>query len=183
MREFFDIFFTFFRMGAFTFGGGYAMLPMLEREIVQNKQWATSEEIMDYFAVGQCTPGVIAVNTSTFIGYKLKGVTGSVVATLGFVTPSFVIISIIAVFMSNFSHLKVVQSAFWGIRVCVCVLMIQSVKKMIKGGVIDWLTGFIFALTFFGMMVWINNPVLYVVIGAGLGLLLCNKIGKGGKEA
>ncbi|MDD3185344.1 MAG: chromate transporter [Anaerostipes sp.] len=182
MKEYLDIFFTFLRMGAFTFGGGYAMLPMLEREIVQNKKWATSEEIMDYFAVGQCTPGVIAVNTSTFIGYKLKGIKGGVVATLGFITPSFIIISIIAVFMNNFSHLKVVQSAFWGIRVCVCVLMIESVKKMIKGGVIDMITGFIFVLTFLGMMFWLNNPVLYVIAGAVIGLLLCEKVRKKGES-
>ncbi|MDD4369553.1 MAG: chromate transporter [Anaerostipes sp.] len=182
MKEYLDIFFTFLRMGAFTFGGGYAMLPMLEREIVQNKKWATSEEIMDYFAVGQCTPGVIAVNTSTFIGYKLKGIKGGVIATVGFIIPSFVIISIIAVFMNNFSHLKVVQSAFWGIRVCVCVLMIESVKKMIKGGVIDMITGFIFVLTFLGMMLWLNNPVLYVVTGAVIGLLLCKKVRKKGES-
>ncbi|MDD3745238.1 MAG: chromate transporter [Anaerostipes sp.] len=182
MKEYLDIFFTFLRMGAFTFGGGYAMLPMLEREIVQNKKWATSEEIMDYFAVGQCTPGVIAVNTSTFIGYKLKGIKGGVVATLGFITPSFIIISIIAVFMNNFSHLKVVQSAFLGIRVCVCVLMIESVKKMIKGGVIDMITGFIFVLTFLGMMFWLNNPVLYVIAGAVIGLLLCEKVRKKGES-
>lgn len=182
MKEYLDIFFTFLRMGAFTFGGGYAMLPMLEREIVQNKKWATSEEIMDYFAVGQCTPGVIAVNTSTFIGYKLKGIKGGVVATLGFIIPSFIIISIIAVFMNNFSHLKVVQSAFWGIRVCVCVLMIESVKKMIKGGVIDMITGFIFVLTFLGMVFWLNNPVLYVIAGAVIGLLLCEKVRKKGES-
>lgn len=116
-------------MGAFTFGGGYAMLPMIEREVVRNKGWATSEEVMDYFAVGQCTPGVIAVNTSTFIGYKLKGIRGGITATLGFTAPSLIIIMIIAAFMTNFSELKAVQSAFWGIRVCVCVLMIRSEER------------------------------------------------------
>ena len=90
------------------------MLPMIEREVVRNKGWATSEEVMDYFAVGQCTPGVIAVNTSTFIGYKLKGIRGGITATLGFTAPSLIIIMIIAAFMTNFSELKAVQSAFWG---------------------------------------------------------------------
>ena len=110
MKEYKELFLTFFKMGAFTFGGGYAMLPMIEREVVRNKGWATSEEVMDYFAVGQCTPGVIAVNTSTFIGYKLKGIRGGITATLGFTAPSLIIIMIIAAFMTNFSELKAVQN-------------------------------------------------------------------------
>lgn len=182
MKEYWELFATFFRMGAFTFGGGYAMLPMIEREIVQRKKWATSEEVMDYFAIGQCTPGVIAVNTSTFIGYKLKGVKGGITATCGFVMPSVIIIMLIAAFMSNFSHLKVVQSAFWGIRVCVCVLMINSIKKMIKGGVVDRLTAIVFVVSFFGMTLWISNPVIYVVLGAVLGIVFFGRIQTGGRK-
>lgn len=182
MKEYWELFCTFFRMGAFTFGGGYAMLPMIEKEVVEKKGWATSQEVMDYFAMGQCTPGVIAVNTSTFIGYKRKGAKGGVVATAGFIMPSLIIIMIIAACLGNFSHLKVVQSAFWGIRACVCVLMINSIQKMIKGGVVDVLTGIIFVGSFLGMVFVINNPVIYVIIGAVLGLLLCKSIGKGGGE-
>ena len=101
-----DLFCTFFRIGAFTFGGGYAMLPMLQREIVEKKKWAAEEDLLDYFAVGQCTPGVIAVNTATFVGYKKEGVPGGIMATLGVVAPSLVIITVIAAVLSNFAHTK-----------------------------------------------------------------------------
>lgn len=99
MKELFDLFWTFAKMGAITFGGGYAMLPIIQKEIVEKKKWATETEVIDYYAVGQCTPGVIAVNTATFIGYKLKGIIGGIVATLGVVFPSLVIIMIIAAFL------------------------------------------------------------------------------------
>ena len=111
------LFFTFFKIGLFTFGGGYAMLPLLQREIVEKKKWATEEEMLDYFAVGQCTPGVIAVNTATFVGFKEKKLSGAVFATLGIVSPSLVIITIIAALLSNFAHIAAVQNAFAGIRV------------------------------------------------------------------
>ena len=87
MKELADLFVTFAKMGLFTFGGGYAMLPLLEREVVDNKKWATKEEIKDYYAVGQCTPGIIAVNVSTFVGYYQKGIVGGIIATLGVVFP------------------------------------------------------------------------------------------------
>ena len=108
MKELFDLFWTFCKIGALTFGGGYAMLPLIQREIVENKKWSTEKEILDYYAVGQCTPGVIAVNTATFIGYKLKGIIGGIVATLGVIFPSIVIILIIATFLQNFADLAIV---------------------------------------------------------------------------
>ena len=101
MNLYADLFVTFARMGVMTFGGGYAMLPILQREVVQKKKWATDEEIMDYFAIGQCTPGIIAVNTATFIGYKERGIGGGIIATLGLVTPSVIVIIIIARFLNN----------------------------------------------------------------------------------
>ena len=109
MKELADLFVTFAKMGLFTFGGGYAMLPLLEREVVDNKKWATKEEIMDYYAVGQCTPGIIAVNVSTFVGYYQKGIAGGIIATLGVVFPSIVIILLIASLIQGFSHIAVVQ--------------------------------------------------------------------------
>ena len=105
MKELFELFWMFFRIGGFTFGGGYAMLPMIQHEIVEKRKWATDEEIMNYYAVGQCTPGVIAVNTATFIGYKRKGIPGGIFATLGVIAPSIVIITVIAAFIGNFSHI------------------------------------------------------------------------------
>ena len=96
MKELLVLFLTFAKVGVMTFGGGYAMLPILQREVVENKGWATDEELTDYFAIGQCTPGVIAVNTATFIGYRYKGLAGGILATLGVISPSIIIISVIS---------------------------------------------------------------------------------------
>ena len=105
MKELWELFIVFAKIVGFTFGGGYAMLPILQREVVENRNWATSEELMDYYAIGQCTPGIIAVNTATFIGYKRKGIIGGIVATIGCVFPSLVIIMIIAAFINSFTHI------------------------------------------------------------------------------
>ena len=127
MSELFTLFLAFARIGGLTFGGGYAMLPMLQKEVVEKYHWATEEELMDYYAIGQCTPGVIAVNTATFVGQKRRGVVGGIFATLGVVAPSLVIVCIIAAFISNFADLPAVQNAFAGVRVCVCVLIFNAV--------------------------------------------------------
>ena len=119
MNKLLDLFFTFARIGGLTFGGGYAMLPMLQKEVVEKRKWATEEEIMDYYAIGQCTPGIIAVNTATFVGQSTAGIAGGIFATLGVVFPSLIIITLIAAFLQNFAELAVVQYAFSGIRVCV----------------------------------------------------------------
>ncbi len=136
MKRLWELYAVWFKMGIVTFGGGYAMLPMIQREVVEKHKWATEDEILDYYAIGQCTPGIIAVNTATFVGYGQKGVPGGIVATLGVVSPSLVIISIIAALISNFSELAVVQHAMKGINVAVCMLMIYAVaglwKKSIK---------------------------------------------------
>lgn len=130
MSILFDLFLTFARIGVCTFGGGYAMLPILQREVVEKKGWATDEELTDYFAVGQCTPGIIAVNTATFIGYKYRGVPGGVLATLGVVFPSLIIITAIAAFLSNFADIPVVQHALRGINAAVVALIASSVVKL-----------------------------------------------------
>lgn len=167
MKELFDLFWTFCKIGALTFGGGYAMLPLIQREIVENKKWSTEKEILDYYAVGQCTPGVIAVNTATFIGYKLKGIIGGIVATLGVIFPSIVIILIIATFLQNFADLAIVQSAFAGIRVAVVALIITTVVKLIKSSIKDYL-GVIIAIIAFVISVFIGLSPVYVVIAAAL---------------
>ena len=148
MSELFDLFKTFCRIGGLTFGGGYAMLPMLEKEVVENKKWATSEELLDYYAVGQTTPGIIAVNTATFIGYKVRGFMGALFATMGVVFPSIVIIMIIATSLQNFSKYEIVQNAFSGIRVVVAVLILNAIIKLWKSSVIDKVGLFIFILIF-----------------------------------
>lgn len=178
MSEFVDLFFTFARIGALTFGGGYAMLPILQREIVENKKWAEDNELADYYAIGQCTPGIIAVNTATFIGYKHKGVAGGIVATLGLVFPALIIISTIAAFLQNFAQLQVVKDAFAAVRVCVCVLILNAVIKLGKSSIRDALTFGIFLcvllLSFFTSL----SPILWVVLAAIVGILT-----NGGKRA
>ena len=174
MKELLDMFLTFARIGGLTFGGGYAMLPMLQREVVEKRHWATEEELMDYYALSQCTPGIIAVNISTFIGQKLKGILGGILATLGVIFPSLVIISILAGVITNFSHLEVVRSAFAGIQVCVCVLIFNAVLKLLKKSVIDKRTLIIFLLVLAGGIFMNVSPVWFVVLAALAGIILKN---------
>ncbi len=171
MKELFDMFLTFARVGVLTFGGGYAMLPILQREVVENKHWATEEELMDYYAIGQCTPGVIAVNTATFIGYKKRGHIGAIVATLGVVFPSLVIITLIAALIKNFAHLPIVKNAFAGIRICVCVLILNAVLKLSKKSVMDVVTWILFGIAFLGTLFTDLSPIIFVLI-AGIGGIL-----------
>lgn len=168
-----DLFCAFFRIGLFTFGGGYAMLPLLQREIVEKKKWATEEEMLDYFAVGQCTPGVIAVNTATFVGFKEKKLSGAIFATLGIVSPSLVIITVIAALLSNFAHIAAVQNAFAGIRVAVCVLILNSIVKLWKKSVVDKLTFAVFLAVFIGSVLLSHvSPVVFIVGAAVLGIVV-----------
>ena len=165
-----DLFLTFMQVGGLTFGGGYAMLPILQREVVEKRDWATDEELADYFAVGQCTPGIIAVNTATFVGQKQAGILGGIVATLGVVAPSLVIISILTGFINTFAELAVVKNAFAGIRVCVCVLIFNAVCKLWKGSVKRTLALAIFAVVTLGSLFFDLSPVLFVVVAAVLGI-------------
>ncbi len=178
MKELFDLFWTFAKIGSITFGGGYAMLPIIQREIVEKKKWATETEVIDYYAVGQCTPGVIAVNTATFIGYRLKGIIGGIIATLGVVFPSLVIIMMIAAFLKNFSEFAVVQHAFGGIRVAVVALIISSIIKLWKSSVKNYV-GILLALAAFILGALLQLSPIYIVIGAAIvGLLTKNKKGE-----
>ena len=173
MPRLLDLFCAFFRIGLFPFGGGYAMLPLLQREIVEKKKWATEEEMLDYFAVGQCTPGVIAVNTATFVGFKEKKLSGAIFATLGIVSPSLVIITVIAALLSNFAHIAAVQNAFAGIRVAVCVLILNSIVKLWKKSVVDKLTLGVFIAVFLGSVLLSHvSPVVFIVAAAVLGIVV-----------
>lgn len=174
MKELWSLFWTFAKIGVMTFGGGMAMLPILQREVVDHKHWATEEELVDYYAIGQCTPGIIAVNTATFIGQKRRGVIGGIVATLGVVFPSLVIISVLAGLITNFSHLRWVQNAFAGIQVCVCVLIFNAVVKLMKKSVVDKRTAGIFMLVLAGGVLLNISPVWFVLAAALAGILLKN---------
>lgn len=169
-----SLFWTFAKMGVMTFGGGYAMLPVLEREVVEKKRWATEEELMDYFAIGQCTPGIIAVNTATFIGQKQRGIPGGILSTLGVVFPSLVILSVLAGVITNFSHLLWVQNAFSGIQVCVCVLIFNAVLKLLKKSLVDRRTTVLFGLVLAGGIFLELSPAWFVVASAAAGIFLKN---------
>ena len=172
LLELWDLFWTFAKIGVMTFGGGIAMLPILQREIVEKRNWATEDELMDYYAIGQCTPGVIAVNTATFIGNKRKGVFGGIFATFGVVFPSLVIITAIAAFLRNFADLEVVQNAFAGIRACVCVLVLNAVIKLWKKSVVDKPALLIFCAVFLGSLLTAWTPVIFVALAAAAGILV-----------
>jgi len=172
VKKLWELFLIFARIGGLTFGGGYAMLPMLQKEVVENKGWATEDELMDYYAIGQCTPGIIAVNTATFIGFKTAGILGGIFATLGVIAPSIVIISIIAAFISNFADLNVVAWAFAGIRVCVCVLIFNSVLKLGKAAIKDWPALCIFLAVFILSLLTDISTILFVVCSGFLGFAI-----------
>lgn len=180
MKEYLDMFLAFARVGVLTFGGGYAMLPILQAEVVEKKKWITNEEMMDFYAIGQCLPGLIAVNTASFIGQKLKGTKGGYACALGVVFPSLVIITIIAAFISGFSELPAVRNAFAGIRVCVCVLILNAVVKLWKKAIVDWKTFVLFVIVFAGSTFTDINPILFVVGAALTGIALSVK--RGGAE-
>jgi len=170
MNIFIDLFLTFSRIGVLTFGGGYAMLPILQREVVENKNWATDEELVDYYAIGQTTPGIIAVNTATFIGQKQRGSLGGITATLGFVFPSYIIITLISMFMQNFSELAIIQNAFAGIRVSVYILILNAVLKLWKNSIVDKIGIFIFALVFILSVSTSWSPVMFIILAAFIGV-------------
>lgn len=196
MNIYLDLFLTFSKIGVCTFGGGYAMLPIMERELVDDKGWTTVDDLADYYAVGQCTPGVIAVNTATFVGKSQAGIPGAVVGTLGLVFPSVVIILVIAAFLSNFMHIEWVNHAFNGVRAGVVALILSSVIKLFKSAVKDWPTRIIYAAVLLlaaggaflpapagvlgAVLGWLTSPVLLVILSGVAGL--CVKTAKGGRN-
>ena len=167
-----DLFLTFARNGVLTFGGGYAMLPIIQREIVEKKGWVTEAEVMDYYAIGQCTPGVIAVNTATFTGRKVKGNLGGIAATAGVVFPSVVIITFLAALIHGFADLRPVQDALAGIRICVCVLIFNAVLKMWKKAVVDKVSLILYLAILAASVFFDASPVLMVVIAGAVGLIV-----------
>ena len=190
MNRLLDLYWTFVKIGCVTFGGGYAMLPILERELADKRHWTTLDELRDYFSIGQCTPGVIAMNVSTFIGQKRGGVAGALAATTGFLTAPIVIIMVIAAFLTNFADLAVVQHAFAGIRVCVCVLIVQAVLRLWKGSVVDVFTLILYLLVFvlnaFGSFLPVKLPAAVLVLlsgtaGLAISLRRAARSGKGGE--
>lgn len=181
MKELWDLYITFCRIGGLTFGGGLAMLPMLKYELVEKKNWITEEEIIDYYAIGQCTPGIIAINTATFVGYKRKGVIGGIVATMGMVTPSYVIITILAVCLQEVMDNAYVQHALMGVRGVVCALMLNTVLTLAKKSLISAISVVICLVAFLLAMFTPVPLVLIVVLAALCGIFLERKKSGGDK--
>ena len=168
LKSLLELYFVFFRIGAVTFGGGYAMLPILERELVTKRGWTTNDDLLDYYAISQVTPGVIAVNVSTFVGYKHKKIPGAIFATAGIVSPSIIIITLIALFISNFEDIIWVQKALRGINVGVSSLLTYSVLTFAKKTIKKW-WNMIFYLAAFIAVFFFKIPSFLVVIASILG--------------
>lgn len=172
MKNICKLFLIFAKIGLFAFGGGYVILPMLKSEFVEKNGWVTEEDIMDYFAIAQCTPGVIAVNSATFIGRKKAGFFGALAATLGVVFPSVIIISIIALFLNNFAEITLVKYALQGIRACVCGIILSALWDLSKKTIKDKLSFFISVVVFLAMIIFDISPIIFVICSAVLGIIV-----------
>ena len=178
MKNLLKLFYIFAKIGLTTFGGGYAMLPILKREVVDKYKLATEEELMDYYAIGQCTPGIISVNTATFIGHKTAGLAGAITATLGIITPSFFIILLLATFLKNFAENLLVTQAFRGINVCVSALIFTAVLSLWRKNIPNRIALFIFILAFLLNAILKLSPVTIIIIAGILGLLQKSEVQK-----
>ncbi len=180
MREYLELFLIFFKICGVTFGGGYAMLPLLKKELVDKRAWMTEAEIVDYYAMGQCLPGIIIINVSSFVGNQRKGMLGGIVAALGAVTPSLFVIMIIASVLQEFADNAIVESAFAGIRVCVLVMLINVINKLRKSAVVDKFSLAIMLVVFVLMVFTELSPAIAVVASALIGM---GKRHVGGRKA
>ncbi|MDO5719014.1 MAG: chromate transporter [Tissierellia bacterium] len=166
-----ELFTTFMRIGAFTFGGGLAMLPILRREVVENKKWTNDEDLIDYYSIGQMTPGIIALNVSTIIGNKKAGKIGAIVAVTGFLLPAFLIIIVLSSLIFKYSEEEIVKHAFSGIRIAVSALIAHTVIKLARIGVVDKITGLIFFLSFVMIAFFKFSPIPIVFLSAFTGII------------
>jgi chromate transporter len=189
MRDIFSLFFTFFKIGVITFGGGYSIMPIVERELVNGKKWVGMDEVLEYYTIGQITPGIIAVNLATFVGYKQKKILGSIIATIGFILPGIALVIFAAMLIKNFDKIPVVQHAFAGIRIVVGALVLQTIVKLAKAliqkqrGVFQNLIAVtIFVVCFILLLVWQVSPVLLVAV-SGFAGFLCFRSPKTGNNA
>lgn len=172
MKLLWELFFTFFKIGAFTFGGGYAMLPLMEHEVCTTKKWICEEDMVDVLAIAQSVPGAIAINSSTFIGYKIAGIKGAFVATLGVILPSFLIILALAGLLVEYGGTPILTKVFYGIRAVVVALIVAAVFKMYKSCVTDYPT-LIIAFMAFGSLFFFNlSPVAAIIVGGIVGVVL-----------
>lgn len=182
MKEYIELYWAFFRIGGLTFGGGLSMLPMLKYELVEKKKWVDEDTLLDCYAVGQCTPGIIAVNTATYVGYLKKGLSGAIAGTAGMITPSIVLITILSMFLSNFLDNVWIQHALMGIRGVVCALMLNTVISLAKKSLVSPLCVVVGVVAMI-LALLTDVPTVLIVFGAAvLGILYeAVKMIKGGK--
>jgi chromate transporter len=172
MKSFFEILFVFAKVGLITFGGGYAIVPILQKEIIAKRQWVEEADLIDYYAIAQCLPGIIAANTAMIIGYKRKGIWGMLAAAIGIAIPSFVIILIIAMFIHNFMQYEIVTHAFNGIRAAVLALITGAAIKMCKNGVKDIFGVWIFIVTLLVLIIFNISPIITIIAAAVCGIII-----------
>jgi chromate transporter len=184
LKEYTELFFTFLKLGCITFGGGYAMIPVVERELIKKRGWVTMEEVMDYYTIAQITPGIIAINLSTFIGYKRKGVLGGTLATIGFVLPGIALTVLAAFFIRNIEEYPAAVHAFTGIRIAVGALILDTVIKMVRGIFKDAGAVIIYIAAFVLSFVWSVSPMIVILVSGLAGFFVYRpvKIKKDGGE-
>jgi chromate transporter len=175
VKEYLDLILTFVKIGCMTFGGGYAMIPVLEREIIHKKGWITMEDLMDYYTIAQITPGVIAVNTATFIGCRRRGPLGGIVSTVGFLVPGICVMIVFSLFIKRFAEYPLVQHVFAGVRIAVGALILDTLMKLLKGLFRDPASVVIFILGFSLQAVFSASPVLIVAGAGAAGLFLYSR--------
>lgn len=174
MHKYLELFWAFMVVGVTAFGGGYAIVPVLEREMIKKRGWLTMEEILDYYTIAQITPGVIAVNIATFVGCKHKGSLGGLVATIGFILPGVTLMLVVSVFIQHFAEYPLVKHALAGIRLAVCAMILDTAIKLFKGLFKNFRAPVICIITFVLSAVFSVSPV-YIIIGAGItGFFLFN---------
>lgn len=183
VRELWQLYWSFLRIGGLTFGGGLAMLPMLKYELVETRHWLGEEEIIDIYAIGQCTPGIIAINTATYVGYKRKGVIGGIVSTLGMVTPSLVIITAVAAFLRAFMDNVWLQHAFMGVRAAVCALMLNTVYTLAKKSLKNAFCWVVCCIAFVVALFVDIPPVVIILAAAIVGIIVFLGCKKGGETS
>lgn len=163
MRFYFDLFLSFFKIGLFTIGGGYVMIPLLREECVRKKKWFSEEEFVDIITISQSTPGVLAINMSIFIGYKLKKLKGALITTLGTILPSFIIILLFAIFLAKYGELKIIQKIFKAIRPVVVALIVYAVYTMARVAKLNWYTIWI-PIIVFALIIFAHISPVYIIM-------------------
>lgn len=181
MKKTIEMFIAFFKVGLFTFGGGYAMIPIAKREIIENKGWITEEELMDYYGISQVSMGIITINTSALMGYRIDKEKGALIAAIASALPSIIIITVIAAVFEGLFDYPVVVNMFKAIRIVVSALIVHTTYKLMKIGIIDLFGWILFAVSFLGVVLFNVNPILLVVPSAILGFFFYPK-NKAGKE-